>query len=243
MDKSFILKMLDDFYSLIKKGNISHGYIFYGGDSSVKESFVFRLAKILENKEKENNPPLSDFLFLGGNGNSIGINEIREIKNFLSQKPFVSIKRTVAIKSAERLTKEGGNALLKISEDPFSSSLIILLLKNKESLLPTIKSRFQSIFFPEKETPPFKKKEDAEKFIFASPSVKISILKKILEEDKKNENHENSSDFLNSLVFELSKDLKKNSSLLKKVLELNTSLSEFNLNRRLAFLSLIEEIG
>ncbi|MFA5173327.1 MAG: hypothetical protein WC435_02940 [Candidatus Paceibacterota bacterium] len=242
MDELFALKMLDAFRSLIGKGELSHGYIFYGGDSSLKESFVLHLARILENKEKESSPPLSDFLFLGENGNSVGIDEVREIKNFLSQKPFASSKRTVAIKSAERLTKEAGNALLKISEDPFSSSLIILLSKNKESLLKTIASRFQLVFFPEKETPLLKKKEDAEKFISAPPSLKMSILKKILEEDKKNENHESSSDFLDSLIFELSKDLKKNSSVLKKILSKNADLSEFNLNRRLQLFSLLDNI-
>lgn len=237
-------KILEIFKSLFERGELSHGYILFGENPSLQENFVLRFAKILEKKEGAS-LPLNDFLFFDSDNDSIGIDEVRRLKYFLSEKPVASEKRTVAVKFAGRLTKEAENALLKISEDPFSSSLIFLLVSNRHLLLPTLNSRFQSVFFSAPFSPPAPslKGKEVLSFINSSSSAKTSFIKKILDEDKKNENTEASSAFLESLILELSRDVKKNSALLKKILELNSSLSEFNLNRRLAFLSLSEELS
>jgi len=87
-------------------------------------------------------------------GDSIGIDAVREVKNFLWQKPNTSARRTLVIDSAELLTTEAQNALLKITEEPPASSLLILVTSDIESILPTITSRLPKIYFgavPQKE--------------------------------------------------------------------------------------------
>ena len=78
---------------------------------------------------------------------SIGIDAAREIKHFLWQKPNASSRRTLIIDEAELLTNEAQNALLKITEEPPASSLLILVTSDAESILPTITSRLPRIHF------------------------------------------------------------------------------------------------
>ena len=78
---------------------------------------------------------------------SIGIDAVREIKNFLWQKPNVSAKRTLIIDEAELLTTEAQNALLKVTEEPPMSSLLIIIASDPDGIVPTILSRLQKIYF------------------------------------------------------------------------------------------------
>ncbi len=74
---------------------------------------------------------------------SIGIDEIRQIKTFLSRKPLGSSPNTVIIRSAEKLTLPAQNALLKTLEEPPGHSIIYLVTNHPDQLLPTILSRVQ----------------------------------------------------------------------------------------------------
>ncbi len=78
---------------------------------------------------------------------SISIDAVREIKNFLWQRPNVSPKRTLIIDEAELLTTEAQNALLKITEEPPASSLLIVVASDLDGIMPTILSRLQKIHF------------------------------------------------------------------------------------------------
>jgi DNA polymerase-3 subunit delta' len=55
--------------------------------------------------------------------------------------------RVVAIDDAQALTVEAQNALLKLIEEPPSRTVFILVTNQLESLLPTVRSRCQAIFF------------------------------------------------------------------------------------------------
>jgi DNA polymerase III delta prime subunit len=66
----------------------------------------------------------------------------------------MSPRRTLILDEVEFLTTEAQNALLKITEEPPASSLIIFISSDPESLLPTIMSRIEKVYFglvPEKE--------------------------------------------------------------------------------------------
>lgn len=72
---------------------------------------------------------------------SISINEIRELKKHIFQKPVKDKFKFVIIEQAEKLTTEAQNALLKIFEEPPSHAVIVLEAKNKSQILETIQSR------------------------------------------------------------------------------------------------------
>ena len=79
--------------------------------------------------------------------NTISIDEIRQLERFLSLRVPLKkdFNRAVIIQDAHSLSLEAQNALLKMLEEPPSGTIIILTTKHSQALLPTIRSRVQSI--------------------------------------------------------------------------------------------------
>jgi len=140
------------FVKLIKENKLSHGYIFFGEPQVGKFTFAKNLANLIEaGKFAESEKPLQELtLVMPANqeSQSIGIDEIRSLKNFLYQKPINSTLRIAIVDNAHLLTDHAQNAILKISEEPPEHGLIIMIVSNPEVLLETLRSRFQRIYFP-----------------------------------------------------------------------------------------------
>ncbi|MDO8443098.1 MAG: hypothetical protein Q7S81_02480 [bacterium] len=135
----------ESFFILAKRGSLSHGYIFFGEPQVGKFSFALSLANFLEAGDfNSKGKMLSEVLIIKDSG----IDCVREIKNFLWQKPQNSQKRTVIIDNADLLTAEAQSAILKITEEPPEHALIILVVSNLNNILPPILSRLQKIYFP-----------------------------------------------------------------------------------------------
>lgn len=128
----------------IKKGKINHAYMFEGIEGIGKETFANELAEILlETTHIENAP---DCIRVKPDGNSIKIAQIRHLQSNIVIKPHKKYKIYI-IDKAEKMTVEAQNALLKTLEEPPEYAIIILVTNNKESLLPTIRSRCEVIKF------------------------------------------------------------------------------------------------
>jgi len=137
--------LIADFKKLAKAGKLAQGYIFFGEPDVGKYYFARHLANFMENGEFDLSPrPLQDAMILK---DASGIDEMREIKSFLWQKPVISQKRTIVINNAGNLTPEAQNSILKIVEEPPEHALIILVLSQPENLSPALLSRFQKIHF------------------------------------------------------------------------------------------------
>lgn len=80
-------------------------------------------------------------------GTSIGINQIRELQQFLQLKTVGSarIRRVVLLQDADALTTEAQNAFLKVLEEPPTDTIIILTSSKPAKLASTIHSRVQTI--------------------------------------------------------------------------------------------------
>lgn len=144
----------------ITKGNILHSYMFFGTEGIGKKLFALEFAKMIlcENQKKSpcekcksciefdsNNNP--DFFFIEPDGNSIKIDQIRNMQKGILEKPIISSKKVYIINNAETMTKEAQNCLLKTLEEPQEYVVIILIVSDENSMLPTIKSRCTKIFF------------------------------------------------------------------------------------------------
>lgn len=142
-------KIIEDLKALHERATLGHGYIFFGPSMVGKRTAAVAFANFLESGDfNEPTGTLSDLMIIDSHGkSSIGIDAVREIKNFLWQKPNVSPRRTLIIDDAHLLTKEAQNALLKITEEPPASSLLILVTPDIESIMPTILSRLPKIYF------------------------------------------------------------------------------------------------
>ena len=127
------------FEKVVKNDHLDHAYLFSGTEMIGKKTFAQELIKLLNNRPFENNPYYRLF------ANSI--EDARALKAFLSIKPYYGPYKVAVIDDAEKLTIEAANAMLKILEEPSSSSIIILVSAWPKLLPLTILSRCQEIKF------------------------------------------------------------------------------------------------
>lgn len=117
-------------------------YLIYGPNPEQVRQKTVDLAKKLDVKLISNSP---DVFFISPINKAVTIGQIRDLKAHIYQKPFKSKYKFIVIESAHLLTIEAQNALLKTLEEPPSHAVLVLEAKNKETLLPTIRSRVVKI--------------------------------------------------------------------------------------------------
>ena len=77
----------------------------------------------------------------------ISIEQVRELQQMLSLRPFESKRKACLIEPAERMSIGAANSLLKTLEEPPGHGLLILLTSQADLLLPTVRSRCQHLRF------------------------------------------------------------------------------------------------
>ena len=82
-----------------------------------------------------------DVFFTRAAKQEISIDQIREIKSHIYQKPLQYTHKFLVIENAHNATPEAQSSLLKILEEPPLHAILVLEAKNKFLLLPTITSR------------------------------------------------------------------------------------------------------
>lgn len=87
----------------------------------------------------------TDLHYLDGRTGRIGIDAVRELRPLLgqapSQGPYGGGRRVIILGEAQELTLEAANALLKSMEDTDVRNFFVLLVPQRERLLPTLVSR------------------------------------------------------------------------------------------------------
>lgn len=173
------------FTRLIESNRLPHSFIFFGPPSSNKEDFANSLAFFLEygDFKIDNKKSLFDAKIITSTKEkkTIGIDEIREIRRFLSENPLKSKHRTIIISPAEDLSWQAQPALLKIVEEPPSSSLIIFIAHDTQTLIPPLLSRLSKIFFSSDIVKTISGKKDG-----LAEEVEKTIIKLYLENPIKN---------------------------------------------------------
>lgn len=79
---------------------------------------------------------------------TIKVEQIRDVIGFASRKAQFEGFRVVLLHPAEAMNVNASNALLKCLEEPGANTVIVLVTHQISQLLPTIRSRCQSIEFP-----------------------------------------------------------------------------------------------
>ena len=143
----------------IKNSKTSHSYLFIGTEGIGKKLIAQEFSKALlclgDPKycntcksciefDSQNNP---DFNIIEPDGNSIKIEQIREIQRKVAEKPIISSKKIYIINDSDKMTTEAQNCLLKTLEEPPEYITIILIGTNENAFLSTIKSRCTIIHF------------------------------------------------------------------------------------------------
>ena len=234
-------KLKENFKRLVDSEQLSHAYLFFGGDKKThQEKFIFSLslANFLESGIfEEPKIILNETLIISPDEKgTIGIDGIRMLKYFLWQKPISSSRRIVIIKEAQSLTPEAQNAALKIVEEPPESALIIFIADSEDDLFAVLTSRVQKIYFSSKTRMDTDKKTDG----YRCNSIRVDPFsypcESVLSEAE-------IDGFFKDLISDLNKAPLKNSQQLKAVLNTLTTMKQFNTNKRLQLKSLISLIA
>lgn len=228
------------FRKLIKENRLSQAYLFYGDRGIGKSSFAVLLAHALEFGEFEvSGGTLLDANLVSRNleENSLGIDKVLEIKKFLWQKPLRSPYRLAIVNDAEDLTDEAQGALLKIVEEPPAHALVIFIAHDPQVFLPPLLSRLAKVYFPRL------KKEEVKKILIAKYKAGEKKAGEIAQEsfgrlgyalsllEAPPEGEENLETFLERNILKMRREgLKKNSSVLARLLERETLVKRYNLN-------------
>lgn len=133
--------------NLIDLDRVSSAYIFSGPSGVGKFLMAEAFSRELLGINPENSP---DFKIIEAkkNESSIKIDQIRNLKADISIKPNGKYKIYI-MDGAEKMTVQAQNAILKTLEEPYSYGIIILVTKNEQSLLETIRSRCLNVkFYP-----------------------------------------------------------------------------------------------
>lgn len=139
-------------------GRLAHAYLFEGmehlGKMTVAEIFASLLLGLEEGK-KDKLYAHPDFLFLdlkadpktGRLKKNIGIEDVRELTHRLTLSSMTGGAKVAIIGSADTLSVEAANAMLKTLEEPARRTFLILVARTKESLPKTVISRLQIMRF------------------------------------------------------------------------------------------------
>ena len=94
------------------------------------------------------NGSFRDFFLLDGRGQSIKIDQVREIRKLIGDPPREAGKRVIVMAESQNLTIEAANALLKALEEPCPGTVFVLTAPQRERLLPTLVSRSWVLTLP-----------------------------------------------------------------------------------------------
>jgi len=156
-------KQWEKIQTSIQAGKIPHALLLIGPQGLGKKSFANAIAYDLfcESKInqiacgkcgachllKNNSHPDLKQVNLVDKKQSIGIDQIRALIEYVNLTPHSAKRKIIIIENAESMTVQASNSLLKTLEEPPPSAIIILVTNRPDRLLATIRSRCQTIEF------------------------------------------------------------------------------------------------
>jgi DNA polymerase III delta' subunit len=156
----------------LKKDKVPNSLLFCGPEGVGKKEAALVLAKAMNCQKKKDDACEScssckainlgnfpDVMIISPEKDSLKIEQMRDLKHLAYLKPMFAKKRIFIIEEAEKMGNEAANSLLKVLEEPPLSSHIILTTHNFYVILPTIKSRCQTLTFSQISS------EEAEEFL------------------------------------------------------------------------------
>jgi len=144
------------FESLIGTGKLAHAYLLVGNRGSGKKTMckqiVLRLAEksiksdpSLFNRINDGNCPDVKYVRREDGKKSMGVDLVRNVIEDTSMTPFELDFKMYIFEEAELLTVQAQNSLLKVIEEPPANVYFMLLTTTPSSLIPTVRSRVQTI--------------------------------------------------------------------------------------------------
>lgn len=147
---------------IICRNRLKQAYIFYGPSTALLREAAIYLAKMACCSQRTetvtcgtcrsclgiDREHYADVAIMSSTKDRLTIDYIREIQTFVKYGPSQGKRMLVIVPECHRLTQESANAFLKTLEEPPDNVTFILLTSMIKHVLPTIRSRCQSLDFP-----------------------------------------------------------------------------------------------
>ena len=155
----------DLLFDTARRGELHHSVILHGPSRDELRATALTLAKSLsclnrtsgddcaacDRIERRIHPDVH-FIEVTGDRKMISIDQIREVVDEATLRPYEGRTKVFIVDPADGLSVSGSNSLLKTLEEPTRDTAFILLTRSPDLLLPTIRSRSQSIYIGGEET-------------------------------------------------------------------------------------------
>jgi DNA polymerase-3 subunit delta' len=144
----------------LQRGRIPNSLLFCGPEGVGKRTLALVLARAINCQRRQDDAceecsacraisagRFPDVQEIKPEGQFIKVEHVREMRQLAYLRPMAGKKRVFFITEAEKLNDESANTLLKILEEPPFFSQFILVTSNPHLILPTIRSRCQTLQF------------------------------------------------------------------------------------------------
>ncbi|WP_282919547.1 hypothetical protein [Ignavigranum ruoffiae] len=147
---------------VLTENRLAHAYAFTGLDQAGKEALIEMILQTLVAEDMNQVSPeniqqtyqriadkqFPDVYYLKPEGQSLKVDQIRHLKEWLATSPVEANFKMAVIEQADLMNTSAANALLTFLEEPTANVYLILLCPDINKLLPTIQSRVQELNFP-----------------------------------------------------------------------------------------------
>jgi DNA polymerase III delta prime subunit len=193
--------------------SLHHAYFIVGDKNAIWEEVIEFLKKELSFLIQANPD------FWSGKFDTFTIDDARNLTELHIRKPFAG-DRKIFLMSANSITVEAQNALLKLFEEPILGNHFFLVMPEDKTIIPTLRSRlsFVSLLGEVKE-----KNELGKKFLGLNLSDRLKWVGKISERKSKEEAKELVRSIMDILH---QKSSNENSTILKDLIKAEDYLSD-----------------
>lgn len=154
--------VLKRFAALSGKTRLAHAYLFIGPADIGKGETALAVAKLILCEAKKDSLPCGEcpsctkvgagthpdvLLIDNAPGESIKIEQMRDVMDRMKLTPFFGAKKVVIIRNTEMFTPDSANAFLKTLEEPSASTLMLLTTSVPEQNPDTVRSRCHAVYF------------------------------------------------------------------------------------------------
>lgn len=195
----------------INKNNLHHAYLLEGNQSILED-----LLSYFDTELKFNTKSNPDFYLK--NFDTFRIEDARELNKIKDEKSFSGDKKILLI-ITNSILREAQNAMLKMFEEPIENTYFFLIIKNKNTLLPTFLSRF---YFVDLNKSNLEFEKEVEKFLKMNLKEKIDFIKVFTEKEDEEESdyvapRHKALAFLDTLESKLYENKTKNYEAFEKI--------------------------
>lgn len=153
-------KLVNQFEKVVKNNKLTHAYLIESQDNQSSYEFSLWLAQnifcvqpdeglacgVCDNCRRIESFDFPDVNMIEPDGQTIKVDQIREIKQTFVRSGMESSKKALIIKEADKMSVSAANSLLKFIEEPDGTMYIFFLTNNINKMLATIQSRCQQVY-------------------------------------------------------------------------------------------------